>query len=412
MNGSRETSSSESPYRQHWHLEPGLAFLNHGSFGACPRAVLERQREFVALMEQDPVRFFNRHRQPLLDSSRKALGATIGADPSDLVFDTNATHAANAVLRWLDLRPGDEILVTNHGYNAITNAARYAAAQAEAQVTVIQIPVPVVSADEITAAIVQAIKPHTRLAILDHITSPTAIVMPLEQLLPLLHERNVVSLVDGAHAPGAIPLDLATLGADFYFGNCHKWLCSPRGAAFLYTQPQLRSRDVAPIELQPAAVSHGYNTQGPQQNRFHDAFDFPGTTDPTAWLCVGPAIEFLTGLADGDFTKHMQRNRQLAMAAAQILTQRCGLSMICPPELLGPMVSLVLPDDPRPTDLDYTSSPNPTLMLQTILLEKYAVEVPVFHFPQTPQRMLRISAQAYNAIGDYERLADALCILL
>ena len=242
MNGSRETSSRESPFRRHWHLEPGLAFLNHGSFGACPRAVLERQREFVALMEQDPVRFFNRHRQPLLDLSRKALGATIGADPSDLVFDTNATHAANAVLRWLDLKSGDEILVTNHGYNAITNAARYAAAQAEAQVTVIQIPIPVVSADDITATILQAIKPHTRLAILDHITSPTAIVMPLQQLLP---------------APARAKCDFpggwrACAGSDL-FGSGY-----PGGRLLLRQLPQVAvqpSRRRVPLHAAPLAIS-------------------------------------------------------------------------------------------------------------------------------------------------------------
>ena len=232
MNESPATTTAVSPFRKHWLLETGLAFLNHGSFGACPREILDYQRELLALMERDPVRFFNRHRQPLLDESRRVLGDTIGANPSDLVFDTNATHAANAVLRWLDIREGDEILVTSHGYNAITNAARYVAAQAGAEVITAEIPLVISSSNEITQAIEQAITPRTRLAILDHITSPTATVLPLEDILPLLREQRVLSLIDGAHAPGAIPLNLANLGADFYFGNCHKWLCSPRGAAF------------------------------------------------------------------------------------------------------------------------------------------------------------------------------------
>ncbi len=408
MNRSPAKKTAESPLRKHWLLEPGLAFLNHGSFGACPREVLDYQRELVALMEQDPVRFFNRHRQPLLDESRRVLGDTIGANPSDLVFDTNATHAANAVLRWLDIREGDEILVTSHGYNAITNAARYVAAQAGAEVITAEIPLVISSSDEITQAIEQAITARTRLAILDHITSPTAIVFPLEEILPLLRERRVLSLIDGAHAPGAIPLNLENLGADFYFGNCHKWLCSPRGAAFLHAPPQLRSRAFVPMELQPSSVSHGYNTQGPQQNRFHDAFDFPGTTDPTAWLCVGRSIEFLANLGTGGLAAHMQRNRDLAIAGAELLMERCELHMICPRELLGPMVAFALPPDPRPADLDYTTSPNPTLMLHTVLREEYGIQVPVFHFPQAPARMLRISAQAYNCLADYERLGDAL----
>ncbi len=412
MSGSTASSKSESPYRQHWLFEPGLAFLNHGSFGACPRAVLDYQRELVTLMERDPVEFFNRHRQRLLDESRSVLARTIGANPSDLVFDTNATHAANAVLRWLDIRQGDEILVTSHGYNAITNAAQYVAAQADARVIAADFPLPVTSANEIVESIERAITPKTRLAILDHITSPTAIVLPLDRILPMLRERGILSLVDGAHAPGAIPLDLSSLGADFYFGNCHKWLCSPRGAAFLHAPPHLRSRSMAPIELQPSSVSHGYNTQGPQQNRFHDAFDFPGTTDPTAWLCVGRSIEFVASLANGGFTEHMQQNHELAWAGASVLMERCPMKAVCPPELTGPMVAFTLPPDPHPAELDYTTSPNPTLMLHTVLRDQYNIQVPVFHFPQAPARMLRISAQAYNCLADYQRLADALNELL
>ncbi len=412
MNRSPATTLAQSPFRAHWLLASELAFLNHGSFGACPREVLDYQRELVALMERDPIQFFNQHRQPLLDQSRSMLASTIGADASDLVFDTNATHAANAVLRWLDLREGDEILVTSHGYNAITNAARYVADRLGARIIVAELPVPIHGAEEIIQAIEGAISPRTRLAILDHITSPTATILPLEKILPLLRDRGILSLIDGAHAPGAIPLDLQQLGADYYVGNCHKWLCSPRGAAFLYAPSHRRSRESAPQELQPSSVSHGYNTEGPQQNRFHDAFDFPGTTDPTAWLCVGRAIEFLTNLVPGGLRAVMQRNRQLALEGASVLTQRCGLQVASPLEMLGPMVALVLPPDPKPDDLDRTTSPNFTLMLHTVLCDKYRIQVPVFHFPQAPRRILRISAQVYNSISEYERLADALNELL
>ena len=373
---------------------------------------MKHQRELVNLAERDPVNFFNRHRQPLLDESRRVLAETLGADPADLVFDTNATHAANAVLRWLSFQPGDEILVTNHGYNAITNAAQYVADQTGAQITVSQIPLPVTSAAEITEAILGAITPRTRLAIIDHITSPTAIILPLEEIIPGLRERGVLSLIDGAHGPGAIPLNLSTLAPDYYVANCHKWLCSPRGAAVLFAQPQNRSRSALPPELQPASVSHGYNTQGPQENRFHDAFDFPGTTDPTAWASVGHAIDFLSQLRGSDLNDHMRCNRELAIEGAQLLVQQCGLNMACPFDQLGPMAALILPDDPDPGNFDLTTSPNPTLMLHTELRNKYAIQVPVFYFPKTPRRMLRISAQAYNVLGDYQRLADALNELL
>ncbi len=167
-----------------------------------------------------------------------------------------------------------------------------------------------------------------------------------------------------------------------------------------------------PCELQPSSVSHGYNTQGPMNNRFHDAFDFPGTTDPTAWASVGFAIEFLESLRGTDLADHLRCNQQLARDGAELLERQCGLKRICPPQLNGPMVTLQLPDDPDPTDLDRTASPNPTLMLHTRLWKEYAIEVPVFHFPKAPQRMLRISAQAYNSLDDYQRLADALDALL
>ncbi len=409
---SATSTHSESPYRHFWQLDPELAFLNHGSFGACPQPVLEHQRELVNLAERDPVNFFNRHRQVLLDESRAVLAATLGADPADLVFDTNATHAANAVLRWLSFEPDDEILVTSHGYNAITNAAQYVADQTGARVTAAQIPVPVTSPEEATEAILSAITPRTRLAIIDHITSPTAIVLPLDRIIPALRERGVLSLIDGAHGPGAIPLDLNTLAPDYYVANCHKWLCSPRGSAVLFAQPQHRSRTALPTELQPASVSHGYNTQGPQENRFHDAFDFPGTTDPTAWASVGYAIGFLSQLRGGDLNDHMRCNRELAIEGAQLLVQQCGLKMTCPLDQLGPMATLILPDDPHPGHFDLTTSPNPSLMLHTELRNNYAIQVPVFYFPKSPHRMLRISAQAYNVLGDYQRLADALNKLL
>jgi isopenicillin-N epimerase len=340
------------------------------------------------------------------------LAETVGADPADLAFDTNATHAANAILRWLKFEPDDEILVTSHGYNAVTNAARYAADQTGARVTTATLPLPITDSGQLTTSILDAVTPRTRLAIIDHITSPTAVIMPLAEIIPALRERGVLSLIDGAHGPGGIPVNLGQLAPDYYVANCHKWLCSPRGAAFLFTQPQHRTRDTAPCELQPASVSHGYNTHGPQQNRLHDAFDFPGTTDPTAWASVGRAIDFLSTLRGTSLEDHMQCNHELALEGASVLMDRCGLQMICPADMVGPLVTLTLPDDPAPDDLDYSTSPGPSLKLHSALQDDYGIQVPVFHFPQAPQRMLRISAQAYNSLNDYQRLADALEKLL
>jgi isopenicillin-N epimerase len=219
-----------STYARAWTLDPRIAMLNHGAFGACPRAVLELQQRLRAEMEQEPVGFFLRRMQPLLDESRRTLAALVGADPADLVFVRNATTGVNSVLRSLRFQPGDELLVTDHSYNACRNAVRFVAQRAGAQVVVAALPLPVESPRQIVDTVIARVTGRTRLAVIDHVTSPTAVVFPIEELVRQLRERNVDTLVDGAHAPGMIPLDLGRIGAAYYAGNCHKWLCAPKGS--------------------------------------------------------------------------------------------------------------------------------------------------------------------------------------
>jgi isopenicillin-N epimerase len=386
-----------------WPLDPAVAMLNHGSFGACPRPVLQRQAELRRQMEAEPVRFLVRQMQPLLDESRRALAELIGAEPENLVFVANATAGVNAVLRSLRFLPGEELLVTNHGYNACSNVVRYAAERAGARVVVAEVPVPLESPQQIVEAVLARVTARTRLALLDHVTSPTALVFPIAELVRRLEQQGVDCLVDGAHAPGMVPLELQRLGVAYYTGNCHKWLCAPKGAGFLHVRPDRQEG------LQPPVISHGYNQPRAGYSRFQDAFDWPGTIDPTAWLCVGEAIRFLAELLPEGLPGLMRRNHALAVAARQMLCDRLPIRPLAPPAMLGSMAAVFLPDSMAALDVTATV-PLPRLGSQ--LLEQFGMEVPVYYWPSAPQTLLRISAQAYNSMSQYARLAEVLACTL
>jgi isopenicillin-N epimerase len=386
-----------------WPLDPAVTFLNHGSFGACPRVVLERQRQWREEMEREPVEFLVRKLQPLLDHSRDALAELIGADPADVVFVHNATAGVNAVLRSLRLRPGDEILSTSHDYNACRNVVRYVAERGGAAARVINIPPPIRSPRQLIDATLEQVGPRTRLVMLDHVASPTAIIFPVEELVRELDRRGVDALIDGAHAPGMLPLDVRRIGAAYYTGNCHKWLCAPKGAGFLHVR---RDRQQG---IQPAVISHGWNRARPGYSPFQDGFDWPGTLDPTAWLCVGEAIRFVRSLMPGGLEELMRRNHDLAMLGRRMLVEQLGCEPLGSKEMLGSMAALVLPD--RLAAPWLRRQPSGTLdnaPLHDTLFERFRIEVPAFCWPDATRLIVRISAQAYNHPQQYQRLADAL----
>src|SRR5262245_56474118 len=327
-------------YAALWPLERGLAFLNHGSYGACPREVLETQAALREEMEAEPVRFLGRELDDRLDAAREALAAFVGADADDLAFVSNATSGVNAVLRSLAFSPSDELLTTDHAYQACRNTLDYVASRSGAAVTVAVVPFPVSSPDAIVAVVMAKVTPRTRLALLDHITSPTGCILPVERLIAELSRRGVETLVDGAHAPGMVPVDLRTLGATYYSANCHKWICAPKGSAFLWVR---RDRQA---DIHPLTISHGATGEHPGRTRFRLEFDWTGTQDPTAWLSVPKAIDYMGKLVSGGWPALMARNRALALAARELLCAAAGTPPGCPEEMIGSLASVILPPSP------------------------------------------------------------------
>jgi isopenicillin-N epimerase len=386
-----------APFAAHWDLDPQVVFLNHGSFGACPRAVLQRQQELRQRLERQPVQFLARELEGLLDEARHELALLVGCDADDLAFVRNATAGVNTVLRSLAFAPGDELLVTDHEYNASRNALDFVAARAGARVVVAPIPVPVGSAQQVHDAVLGAVSARTRLCLLDHVTSPTGLVLPLESIVPALHERGVDTLVDGAHAPGMLPLALTRLGAAYYTGNCHKWLCAPKGSGFLHVR---RDRQAG---IRPLAISHGANSPRRDRSRFRLEFDFTGTDDVTPSLCVPAAIRFLTALLPGGLPALQAHNHDLACRARTLLLAALGTAPICPTTMLGSLASVLLPPTAAAPLPPHGLDP-----LQVALLEQHRIEVPVMRWSTPPMRLLRVSPQIYNSIAQYEYLARAL----
>jgi len=397
-----------------WVLDPSITFLNHGSFGACPLGVLDAQASWRRRMEAEPVRFLALELDRLLAAARAELAAFVGAGPDDLAFVRNATAGVNTVLRSLRFAPGDELLVTDHAYNASINAVRHAAARDGARVVVARLPFPVSDPGEAVEAVLASVSPRTRLALIDHVTSPTALVLPVARLVAELDRRGVDTLVDGAHGPGMLPLDLDALGAAYYTGNCHKWLCAPKGSAFLHVR---HDRQAA---IHPLAVSHGANSMRTDASRFRLEFDWTGTDDPTAWLSVPEAIRAVGGSTSGGWPEVMLANHGLALEARGLLIDALGVEPAAPASMLGSMAAIRLPGTRGPAREGDTTAG----VIEDDLRSR-GFEVPVMAWPlpalvasgdlpagTEPDLYVRISAQRYNRLEQFARLADALADVL
>ena len=381
-----------------WRLDPAVTHLNHGSFGACPTAVLEEQSRWQMLMEINPVRFFTETLQPALDHSRLSLAEFLRTDPLGLVFVPNATAGVNAVLRSLEpsLGPGDEILITDHTYNACRNVAAVTALRSGAQLVEVPVPFPLDTPQRFSEAVLARISARTRVVMVDWVTSPTAVVVPIADIVGAL-EPQIPVLVDAAHAPGMVPMDLGALGASYVVGNCHKWLCAPKSAGFLSV------RDDRQADLIPATVSHGWNTEplgGVPQ--LHNLFDWTGTDDPSARLTVPIALATMAGLRRDGWNGVMASNRSLVLRGREIICAALGIDEPIDSGAIGSMATVPLPGEiegDRPGDLE---------PLTQRLRDDRGIEVPVFAWRDWPSRLLRLSAQLYNTETDYQRLAEAL----
>lgn len=380
--------------RAEWALDPGIIYLNHGTVGATPRRVLAAQAAIRDEIERQPARFLLRELadlkqiemrvRPRLRVAADAVAEFLGARGEDLAFVDNATTGANAVLRSLRFEAGDEILVTDHNYGAVTNAARYVAERAGGRVVTAELPHPRWGAEAITAAIAGALTPRTRLAIVDHVTSPTALVLPVATIVARCHAAGVPVLVDGAHAPGAIALDVPALGADWYTGNLHKWAMAPRSCGVLWASPGRREG------LHPTVISWGY------ERGFDAEFDWTGTRDPTPWLAAPEGIAFMRDLG---LEAMRAWNHSLAWGSACLLAYRWGLELPQDETLVGAMASVPLPERFGTTAAD-------AARLKDALLYEDGIEAQLQEF--RGRVLWRISAQVYNDSADVRRAVRAI----
>jgi isopenicillin-N epimerase len=381
--------------RGEWLLDPAITYLNHGTVGATPRRVLEAQRAIQDEVERQPSRFLLRELaaissghpsggRPRMRIAADAVGAFVHADGNDVVFVDNATTGANAVLRGFPFAPGDEVLVSDLGYGGVTNAAVYAARERGAVVRTVVIEPPF-RAGAIADAFERAVGPRTRLAIVDHITADTALLLPLADIAARLRRLGVAVLADGAHAPGSIALDVPSLGCDWYTANLHKWALVPRSSGFLWTSPERQAMTHAPVISW--GLDQGYTTE----------FDLVGTRDPSAHLAAPAAFAFIEEL--GGLSAMHAYMHELAWHGANLLAERWGTPLDTPRDLLGAMVTVMAPAHAGSTAADASA-------LRDRLLFEDQIEVKVQAWRGRVH--LRVSAQVYNELADFEQLADAV----
>lgn len=368
--------------RSQWLLEENCVFLNHGSFGATPKVVLEAQTRWRQLLEQQPVRFMTQDLPEALRAAAAALAAFVGAKGEDIVFVENATAGINAVVRSLSFSPGDQIVTTNHVYGAVRKTLEFICQRTGAKLIEVQVPFPVSNEAEIIAAIATQLNPKVKLLAIDHITSPTALIFPVAEIIRLAKQQQIPVLVDGAHAPGMIPLHIEALNADWYVGNCHKWLFAPKGCGFLWTAPQWQQ------ETHPTVISHGLGAG------YLDEFDWTGTRDFSAWLAVTEAIAFARQIGVSAVYDH---NHNLAVWVGQLLVHAWGGHTTAPSNMIGAMATIQIPAQKN----KYSDRE-----LHDYLWKFHHIEVPIIPFAN--RLWVRISAQVYNEPSEYRLLAEAL----
>ncbi|MFN8366199.1 MAG: aminotransferase class V-fold PLP-dependent enzyme [Candidatus Kapaibacterium sp.] len=375
--------------RHKWLLEDGMTFLNNGSFGATPIEVLAVQREWQERLERQPLRFVMRELPVALRSAANQMGEFIGAAGEDIVFVDNATTGVNAVVRSLigTLQPGDELLTTSHVYNAVRQTMLYVCKVTGAVYKEVEVPFPVQSSGDVLERIKHAITPRTRFAMFDHITSPTGIIFPVKEIVQHCKEHGILVMIDGAHAPGMVDLNVEDIGADWYTGNFHKWLFAPKGCAFLHATKQQQATTHATL------ISHGYNMG------FHAEFDFNGTKDWSSYLSATAGLEFFRQNGGAELRAY---NHALTLQARNELLRAVPQQLPAPDDMLGSLAAIVLP-----VELEEQGDPiKQTTAMHDVLWDKHNIEVPIF--PLSGKILLRVAVQCFNELPEYQHCASVL----
>jgi len=376
-------------------LDPNIIYLNHGSFGACPKPIFEIYQNWQRQLEREPVEFLGRRSTQLLADSRQRLAQYLRVNSDDVVYFTNPTTAINMVAHNLFkfnnplIGPGDEILTTNHEYGAMDRTWRYLCKQSGARYVQKAIPLPLEDEEGFIKTFWSGVNQRTRVIFMSHVTSPTALRFPVAEICRRARRAGILTIIDGAHAPGQIPLDLSTIDADFYSGACHKWLCAPKGAAFLYAHKDVQSW------LDPLVVSWGYESEKPSASQYIDYHEWQGTRDLAAFLSVPSAIDFIEQY---DWESIRFRSHQLAIETRNRINQVTGLTPISSDDWFNQMVSIRLPDQ---LDLE---------LFKENLFRLFHIEVPTILWNR--ECLLRVSFQAYNTQEDADALVEAIRFLL
>ncbi len=376
--------------RQSFLLDPEVVFLNHGSFGATPRPVFEAYQSWQSELERQPVEFLGRRHDELMAAARSVLAKYVNTTAENVVYTQNVTISVNIVARSLELGAGDEVLASDHEYGACDRTWRFLSRQRGFTYTNRPVRMPPASPESLVDDFWQGVSGRTRVIFLSHITSPTALLMPVEEICNRARAAGILTLIDGAHAPGQLPLDLPGLGADFYGGNLHKWLCAPKGAGFLYARPEVQSL------LQPLVVSWGYESERPSGSTFIDYHEWWGTRDIAGFLAVEDAIRFQR---DHDWPKVRRECHALVGQALAGIAEITGLPALYPNDSW--YVQMGAADLPPQTDID---------ALKSRLYDQYRIEVPLFDW--NGHKLIRVSVQGYNEPGDIDRLLLVLQQLL
>ncbi len=385
-----DLQSNASNLRELFYLRRDIIYLNHGSFGACPRPVFEDYQRWQLELESQPVEFLGRRFEALMRAAREPLAEYVHCDPDDLVYVQNATTGLNAVARSLSLNPGDEILGTDQEYGALERTWKFLCQKSGAVYKRQPISLPVTTRENFVEEFWSGVTPRTRVVFLSHITSPTALIFPIQEIIQRARQEGIITVIDGAHAVGQIPLDMQALGVDFYSSNSHKWMMSPKGSAFLYVRREMQRL------MEPLVVSWGWEKEKPGSSRFVDEQEWQGTRDIAAYLGVPAAIAFMR---EHNWDQVRASSHELVRYARKAITELTGLPPISPDssEWYAQMVTLPLPEcDPE--------------FLKQHLYDDYHIEVPIGS--RDGRASIRISIQGYNTQADVDALVSALKELL